>query len=411
MDKDQKLQQPKTVRFVIFVNVLMWSAALPLPMIGGSSFNMTLLLTFLSCFFVRSRSENKISKVLIFGAFILVYSFIVFFIGPCQSGIVRLFVSSTLLALLLLALNRISTIVKQNIPIISLYDTRLIIILVLVFNFAEVIMGIRSGNFGIGSRIGGIYSEPSHLALSVSPLIYYLWKTGTRNDKMFIGCAMIIILVLSSSSTFLFLLFLLFFLEYGIRMYRSGNKLPMVFGLFTISAIVAVFFLTPFSAHTLVRIRGILSLTEDSNISSLVYVNGWQMLFANLQATHWLGLGFNSMGCDPRTITPAMEFLDLSNLGHLNYNDGSFLLSKLGSELGIVGILIWSFLIYFTFLFLNQRERKINAETLILYYAWMLIVSFGGIIRSAGYFTGPVILCLFIIINYYKSKRSLKEDI
>ena len=134
-----------------------------------------------------------------------------------------------------------------------------------------------------------------------------------------------------------------------------------------------------------------LTLDVQSNISSVVYVAGWQMADENLRNTDWLGLGVNRMGCLPRPVTEAGEILEVFDLGDGNYNDGSFTMSKALSEFGALAILLWLVLagllmkaIYRTRQTLGTRNHQLR----MMLIGGMVVLVFGSLVRGTGYFSG-----------------------
>jgi hypothetical protein len=96
-----------------------------------------------------------------------------------------------------------------------------------------------------------------------------------------------------------------------------------------------------FVGPTLERVAGVTRSSEIDNISSLVYLQGWQDAWSNLQRTNGLGLGFSMMGCTPLPDVSARSAL--ANLFELELNaeDGSILFGKIVSEAGVLGILFF----------------------------------------------------------------------
>jgi hypothetical protein len=251
-------------------------------------------------------------------------------------------------------------------------------------------------------RVGGLYLEPSHLALSAVPLIFLLWMRGTLAQRALAIAAAVLLMVVSYSTTFLALLVLLPLIAYlGAVFQRRINPLALV-GLLVVATAPLALPLLAGSEDTLLRLNDLIDLREDANISSLVYANGWQLLDSYFSSTSGLGLGLNAMGCSPRAYTDITEWLGLFDLADQNFNDGSFILSKLGSEFGMIGLLLFAAIAVYSMRYLWRSGRPTTSSATCIAAAWLAIIGLGGLIRSGGgYFAGPVLLAVFaaVVLN------------
>jgi hypothetical protein len=147
---------------------------------------------------------------------------------------------------------------------------------------------------------------------------------------------------------------------------------------------------------TLNRIAGIAAPNATDNVSSLVYVQGWQDTWFNLKRTHGLGLGVNMMGCGVLPDVSARDALALIELGDINSTDGSFMFSKVVSEAGVVGIALYAVIVWWWI----QLEKRLhglgkNEASLVLSAQAALILCFlaSSFIRGGGgYFDGVPLL-------------------
>ena len=143
------------------------------------------------------------------------------------------------------------------------------------------------------------------------------------------------------------------------------------------------------------RLLGVLSTNQQSNISSLVYVQGWNDAWINFVRTNGVGLGFNMMGCTPLPENFAREIIENAAGGGLNDTDGSFLFAKVISEFGLFGLIFYVLIIrlihkskFIIFSFkANHLNNSYSFKILILLN--FLIFSF---VRSTGYFEGGVFI-------------------
>jgi len=246
-------------------------------------------------------------------------------------------------------------------------------------------------------RFSGHFREPSFAAFSLIPCVLVLLmdeKIKTRR----LGILALVSLVLISRSSSMVLLGAISTL-YWVIIQRKPRKI-LLYGLF-FGGLIAIASFVDYEkllGPTIERITGLSPTDTESNLSSYVYIQGWQDAGVNLVRTHWLGLGVNMMGCDPLTDVPVRDILIGYNLGDENAQDGSFLFAKIVSETGIIGVIFYMAVIWFWFksekfvLKLgNNPERRVAAiqSALIFYF---LIVSFE---RGPGYFSCQ--LPLFIV--------------
>jgi len=145
-----------------------------------------------------------------------------------------------------------------------------------------------------------IFNEPSHFGLYVLPLITYILLLSS---KSFIGWLALFIGLASNFSTTLFVgVLVLLFLLYLSAAYQSHSfSIIKIVSFFTTLLILSLAGVLRFD-DTASRIDGVINSSgitsaNDSNLSSLVWLNGWSQAYQTLISTNGLGLGFNQMGC------------------------------------------------------------------------------------------------------------------
>jgi hypothetical protein len=245
-------------------------------------------------------------------------------------------------------------------------------------------------------RPSGIYLEPSHLALAISPLLVALIMD--KRDRFFGWLCTSLIFVLSGSATLFIVVFVCLAVAQIATNPRALTLIPRALAGITLTA--ALVWFSPFRDEFVARVTGVLSLGVESNASSVVYVAGWQMAAANLENTNWLGLGINRMGCLPRPVTDAGDILDIFNLSDGNYNDGSFTMSKALSEFGALAVVLWLALVYQLLRAIGRARTCLGGEhhqlRMILISA-LAVMTFGSLIRGTGYFAGTFLLGLLAV--------------
>ena len=388
------LQQAPGVRLFIAANVLFWS--LPIQ--------LNLPLTLLAALWVPATRTPQTRPVWIVGGGLLAYGLLTFLIGPCADGGIKVLASAIIVALLLAALLRLSAAVRYDRPLLTSADAAAMLCGLVIVAAAEY--AFKAGGpspYGM-LRVGGLYLEPSHLALSATPLMFWLWMRGSLAHKAIAITCACVLMVVSYSTTLLALLVTLPLLAHlGAVFQRRINPVALV-GLAVVAAAPLALPLLSGFEDTFVRLSDLTDLREDANLSSLVYANGWQLLDSYFQSTRGLGLGLNAMGCSPRAYTGITEWLELADLGDQNFNDGSFILSKLGSEFGVVGLLLFAVVAFHAVRSLWRAGRRTTSPAHVIAAAWLAIIGIGGLIRSGGgYFAGPVLLAVFAVLVMRRS--------
>jgi hypothetical protein len=385
-------KQPDGVRLFIAANVLLWS--LPLQ--------LNLLLTLVAALRLPAPVQRLPRTAWLLCGGLLAYGLLAFVVGPCGDGGIKSAASAVIMGLVFIAIGRLGGAVQQGQPLISPVEASAMLALIVGAAAIEYIYKLMTWVHEDMLRVGGLYLEPSHLALSAVPLIFLLWMRGTLAQRALAIAAAVLLMVVSYSTTFLALLVLLPLIAYlGAVFQRRINPLALV-GLLVVATAPLALPLLAGSEDTLLRLNDLIDLREDANISSLVYANGWQLLDSYFSSTSGLGLGLNAMGCSPRAYTDITEWLGLFDLADQNFNDGSFILSKLGSEFGMIGLLLFAAIAVYSMRYLWRSGRPTTSSATCIAAAWLAIIGLGGLIRSGGgYFAGPVLLAVFaaVVLN------------
>lgn len=398
---NNSLRQPNLVRLFVVANILLWGFSVPVH----------LALTFLCIFFV-SASARKISlSTLVAWLLLLSYGVIVYFFGPCVDGIAKMIFSAAIMLLLLLALYWLSQEVHWDRPLLTTNEALALLCVITFASFSEYIFLLLGGGDPSSLRVGGLFLEPSHLALSATPLLIYIWLIGKSSQRL---CAILIagtLAFISYSSTLIILILLLNSIALSKVVLRIKLNPRSVLTLISYIAIVLGYLILANHDDTLLRLNDTFNLSSESNLSSLVYANGWQMLEVSLEKTNGLGLGLNAMGCNPRIYTEINEWLSILDKEDQNFNDGSFLLSKFGSEFGYIGVLLFFIATFISIRYMMNAARSPAYTTIILAAAWLCVLTVGGLIRSGGgYFSGPSILGIFGFLLIFRHKKLLRAN-
>lgn len=244
------------------------------------------------------------------------------------------------------------------------------------------------------------YVEPSHFALCFIPILMYMSISGTIFSRTLSIAAGLICTVALENLT----------LGMGCLLVICINlKFRMAL---VISAIFLIIFLKIDLSYYIDR----LNFSGDTqNLSTLVFIQGWQLIGESwLQSSGW-GIGFQQMGqTEPNVPASNIIFKMLQN--YSNLPDGGFTFSKIISEFGFVGIFI--FLIFLMFLIralIKLRKVSIGAEKnfpiVTLSECFILSYVIELFIRGAGYFTPTTLVVLAsIIFNFGMVKKNIYKN-
>lgn len=266
--------------------------------------------------------------------------------------------------------------------------------------------------FGLNNKATMIFfTEPSHYAMAFSPFIIYKFII---ERKILLHLILLIFLATILGNSTL-LVTLLVAIAARTRFNFKFNYLSIM--IFLSIMVVLVFFLSAGFQERLLSVVAS-SPTENSNVSALVYIQGWEYIIHIFREKEFFGHGFNQMGLN-HTQTVSSQILEDLGL-FLNQNDGSFLLSKLIVELGIFGLLIAliSMIIIIKFIFnLNRLIKNTDITNISPVFIFFTSVSLAFIllllVRNTNYFNSTITLFLsaiFFYRNVLKSHNNFKKN-
>jgi hypothetical protein len=220
------------------------------------------------------------------------------------------------------------------------------------------------------------FTEPSHFALVIIPfLIFACVSSSSRKRLLYIGIALTEALLLQNLT---FLVGCLFAAAISLRRRHVGVL---------ILVLIPVLLLLDLSYYTdRVNFSG-----EVQNLSSLVYLQGWQLIEESLTLTHGIGRGFQQLGLSGTDVAAADLIRALTD-SELNLLDGGFNLSKLVCEFGALGALLSAWFIFVAFgAFRTLRSVAVGRNIVKPLQLFCASVILGYLLelllRGAGYFT------------------------
>jgi hypothetical protein len=325
-------------------------------------------------------------------------------VSPCRDMLGRSLASLGLLigALVALALAASAAVQERVRPGRSLMAMAVLVLLSVLAHKAWLLATGASPLI----RPSGIYEEPSHLALSCAPLLAAL-VVSDRSRERWVGWVVTAGLMALAASATLFVLFAGCALVALVAVAPRGATLKLILRVLLVAgAAVALVLASPFRDDFIDRVSGVgAEASAQSNISSLIYLNGAQSALDNFLSTEGLGLGVNRMGCEPRPVTDVTSILEAFELGDYNYNDGSFTAAKLFSEFGVLGgvWLLIGLVAMMQLVAAGRREPDPDRRQLFAFCAAALfVVTVGAFVRGTGYFSGPFMMGLFA---FFLSRR------
>lgn len=228
------------------------------------------------------------------------------------------------------------------------------------------------------------FTEPSHLALILMPFFLYACVTATvRRRLLLLGLGLALVILLES------LVLAAGWLMVALVCMR-GVVLPLA-----IPAVLGVVLTQLDLNYYLER----LDFSGDSqNLSTLVYLQGWELLDEAISGTGGWGQGFQQLGL-LGTDSDISQVIYALLGGDSNLRDGGFLAAKLIGELGFLGMALLAAMlvaIVRSALALRRVARNPAGHDPALVFAHAIYVGFfiELALRSVGYFSGGMLLLM-----------------
>lgn len=232
---------------------------------------------------------------------------------------------------------------------------------------------------GIYTKSTFPFTETSHFALAFGPIFLYRCASARPSRRtLWVLLAFALAFVLKSGALV------------GIAFLAA-----MICRRFLIIAVPALVIAVAGASVELEYFTSRADLSDNSsNLSALVYLEGWEMLGDSLEQSHGWGIGFQQLGVRESEVTAADTIARLTGGGDLNQMDGSFVLSKLGSEFGVIGLLLVAG--YCALALLSLRCLRGGRGPPAMQFARCIVLAYGGdmFVRGIGYFSPSSLLFL-----------------
>lgn len=258
------------------------------------------------------------------------------------------------------------------------------------------------------------FSEESHYALAIGIIAVAYAFSGKLIWVFFIGVNILLLALLFPNLTLLVFSLLIFFAS----LFRLK---PIYFKSFILLVPVLMILVWTLFISNSEYFSSRLNFQDTNNLTTLVFLQGWDMAYLNLVETHGLGLGFQMLGSSTIYLSPFTDEIINITGKEFNLSDGGLLAAKVIAEFGVIGIILIVSYIYFLLRFIfygNQVWLKISLSHDLEYTQELkkrLFISgilFGFLVevflRGYGYFSPGFFLALvamFYLFSNFKMRR------
>jgi hypothetical protein len=156
---------------------------------------------------------------------------------------------------------------------------------------------------------------------------------------------------------------------------------------------------------------------DNSNLSNLVYLQGWQMVAESWQRSGGFGIGFQQLGIVDTEVPVAQIIRALRQGEDSNTLDGAFVFAKFGSEFGAFACALVVIYLWFAFRSMRMlrtvaRGRPHIGPLTILAHCTIVSYFVELFVRSPGYFTAGALLLVvaFGVLARERRRRALTES-
>lgn len=233
------------------------------------------------------------------------------------------------------------------------------------------------------------FTEPSHYSVVSSPfIVYYIISSNKFKAFMF---SMILLLVAAFVENMTLLL------PVAIAVFILDKRIFIISTLIFLALITVVG--TGFGNYILDRYSGVTS-GDNQNISSLVYLQGWDYIISSIKQFNGFGIGFQQLG-EIRINSDSQDILEY--MGYpLNQNDGAFLFSKFFVEFGWIGLFVVLITLFEILVFSFKISKFRNENQYLNIFIGTTYLSFiiPLFVRNSSYFNAAI----FIFIAAFFSK-------
>jgi hypothetical protein len=241
-----------------------------------------------------------------------------------------------------------------------------------------------------------IFSEPSHFALAYLPMLLCRVAVARRfSQVLLMGTALMLAALLQSLTLVAGIVVLSVLLFRGV--WLAGL-------IIAVAGAAATLDLTYYSSR--------LTFESDTiNVSTLVFLQGWENAVLDFLQTDGLGVGFQQFGIAGSLGELTYRIAAILGGSYINLLDGGSTAPKVIGEFGVAGILMLvayirqaargcSFIRQAQSLPPTRRDQK-----MIFYHSLIITYSFELFVRGYGYFSPGGLLALTALLCLYRSSQ------
>ena len=239
------------------------------------------------------------------------------------------------------------------------------------------------------------FSEPSMFALAFIPLQIYVCVVAKAPGRLATLLLALILAVLVQSLTLV--------VGCALVVLVSMRWRQKIFIGLLVGAIAMQLDLTYFANR-------LHFFSNEPNLSTLVYIQGWEMIFESLKRSNGLGIGFQQLGVHGTDVMAAQLIRAMLDGNDLNTLDGGFVLAKLASDFGFFGILAAVAYLFLALRSLVTLRRAASGKVrmipaLTFAHSCVLSYSVEFFVRGSGYFTGGSLLLMGALLLLQRFRR------
>lgn len=254
------------------------------------------------------------------------------------------------------------------------------------------------------------FSEPSFFAVCYGMLAVGYSFVASRKFALYMVVNMILFSFLFPSLTFL-----LFVVIVMVVMVARLQAVYLYWGVLVVPVIVlsvGYYFISDveyFSSR--------LDFSDAENITTLVWLQGWDLSYINLNATEWRGLGFQMLGYEGTELSDVSYKLEELTGKFMNITSGGFLAAKIISEFGLVGVmLVILYILFLVYLLIkvgssSSVSLKSDATKKVMVFQGL---AFGYVVefffRGYGYFSPCLYISLAALMAIWHIKSKSRDD-
>lgn len=156
--------------------------------------------------------------------------------------------------------------------------------------------------------------------------------------------------------------------------------------------------------------------TGTTNLSALVYIQGYEFIVDSIGLTSGWGLGFQQLGTIPMNSPASNVIYALTQGDSLNVYDGGFGASKVVSEFGVIGIACTLYFIgAVCVLAIRLRRMALTAmapvQATVLPYCFIVGFTVEMLVRGVGYFSATVFMLMvsFLLLRLQADRSKVLD--